>query len=127
MDQVAEKVYDNLESGKLLITIDPSQPESSLYVPPLSYIDELVPQTGYVDSKWYSDMIYVDFDFQFPLHHKRSFSSSSARLKEHLPGRPIGKRDGQNQGGWFCVRGISRDGTPGVFSHPVYISASDQI
>lgn len=125
MNQVGDNVYDNVESGQLLVAIDPSQPKEPLYVPPLTYIDEVVPQTGYTDSKWFSDMIYVDFDLHFLQHRKRSLSSLPPR--QNLPHRSIGRRAGPMQGGWFCVRGISKDGTPGVFSHPVYISASDEV
>lgn len=125
-------MYDNVEEGKLLIAINPNQPQEALYVPPLSYIEDLLPQTGYVDQKW-SDQIEVSLtssSLLSPPHRRRSHESIStfaSRSKASLV--PFRKRSGEQKGrgAWYAVRGISVDGEPGVFSSPAFISASDDV
>ncbi|KAH9813336.1 family 5 glycoside hydrolase [Melampsora americana] len=147
--KVADKVYDNVNSGKLFFALDPSQPEQPLYIPPLSYISIILPQVGWMDNKWYDGVVtlttsigFVPSAFQrrshFQSHHSRRKLSHGSVAHSHLNvkrEKKVGidshsnvKRQSKGQkGGWFSVRAISADNVPGGFSQAAWISASDDI
>ncbi|KAG0144344.1 hypothetical protein CROQUDRAFT_95152 [Cronartium quercuum f. sp. fusiforme G11] len=128
--KVADNVYDNVGPGELFIAIEPSKPEEPLYVPPFNYINTILPQTGWADNKWFEGLVRVILRPPGFRKRHRSLSHSSRRHSTISPlSHQVVKRSGGpgTNGGWFCVRGVSVNGVPGVFSHPAYISASDDV
>ncbi|KAI8451574.1 family 5 glycoside hydrolase [Phakopsora pachyrhizi] len=132
--KVAEGVTDNVELGKLFIQVDPSKPTLPLYIPPWDYLVGPRPsQTGWNDNKWSDSPIEI-FPPGLKRRMRRSLNDWTDYHQLMMPPAPSDRQDNGSlrtshnpTGGWYRIRSISVDGTPGYFSQPVFISDSDSV
>ncbi|PLW25832.1 hypothetical protein PCANC_23236 [Puccinia coronata f. sp. avenae] len=125
---ISDVIPDNVEPGGIFLPLNPARPTELLHITTLKpKSDE--PHKGWVDLKWCRkrSILGCQDSPQAPgsagMDHLGNFVGKSS-MKVMPIMTPL--RDRNHSGGWFSVRGVSADGTPGKHSRPVFLKTGEQ-